>query len=252
MKESVCIQPRVRLLSGFQLSVRENPIALTPASERLVAFLAMQDRSVRRSFVSGSLWPDASIDRANANLRSALWRVPIVEGHPLIDATSTHLRLRDCVGVDFHAAVREATALLQPSGDEATSTTLEMLGCDLLPDWYEEWVVLDRERYRQLRLHALDRACSDLIDRQRYGEALLLALGAIAADPVRESGFRLVIQIHLAEGNLVEAHHQYRTYADRLRTELGAEPSLQLRRLLHEHGLGHSVASPTPRLRATP
>lgn len=237
------IQPRVQLLRGFELCVGGTAVGLTPASERLVAFLAMQDRSVRRCFVSGSLWPDATSDRANANLRSALWRVPIVDRHPLVDATSTHLGLRADVDVDFHAAVRRATALVQAAGDDLSDATLEMLGCDLLPDWYEDWVVLERESYRQLRLHALDQACAGLIRRQRYGEALVLAMGAIAADPLRESGFRLVVEIHLAEGNLVEALHQYRTYADRLHSELGAQPSMQLRRLLRQHGLDHHGAS---------
>ena len=98
-------QPSVQLLHGFELTVDRRPVALTPASERLVAFLAMQARTVRRSFVSGSLWPDATIDRANANLRSALWRVPIVDRRPLVDATPTHLGLRPGVCVDFHTAV---------------------------------------------------------------------------------------------------------------------------------------------------
>jgi DNA-binding SARP family transcriptional activator len=237
MVESARIRPRVQLLQGFELRVGGGPVGLTPASERLVAFLAMQDRSVRRAFVSGSLWPDATNERANANLRSALWRVPIVDRRPLVTATSTHLRVRADVEVDFHVAVRRATALVQAAGDDPSSETLDMLAGDLLPDWYEDWVVLERERYRQLRLHALDQACAVLIRLQRYGEALLLAMGAIAADPLRESGFRLVVEIHLAEGNLVEALHQYHTYADRLQAELGAQPSPQLHRLLHDHGL---------------
>jgi DNA-binding SARP family transcriptional activator len=237
MRESSDIQPTVQLLSGFELSVHGQPVSLTPASERLVAFLALLDRSVRRCFVSGSMWPDATSDRANANLRSALWRVPVVDRHPLVDATSTHLRLRADVEVDFHVAVRRATALVQTAGRDASSATLEMLGWDLLPDWYEDWVALERERYRQLRLHALDQACANLIRRQRYGEALVLAMGAVAADPLRESGFRLVVEIHLAEGNLVEALQQYHAYADRLHDELGAEPSPHLRGLLRQHGL---------------
>jgi DNA-binding SARP family transcriptional activator len=225
----------VQLLGGFELFVDGTAVPLTPASERLVAFLAMQDRGVRRSFVSGSLWPDATTDRANANLRSALWRAPIIGREPLVAATSTHLRLRPDVEVDFHAAVRRATQLVHEAVDEPGSRTIEMLGEDLLPDWYEDWVMLERERYRQLRLHALDQVCDLLIRRRRYGEALLLAMGAIAADPLRETGFRFVVQIHLAEGNLVEAVQQYRTYADRLDHELGAQPSPVLRGLIDRH-----------------
>jgi DNA-binding SARP family transcriptional activator len=230
-------QPRVQLLRGFELTVDRRPVPLTPASERLLAFLAMQARSVRRGFVSGSLWPDANTERANANLRSALWRVPIVDRRPLVDATPTHLGLRPGVCVDYHAAVPLATALMHAVEAEVPDDAFGLLEGDLLPDWHEEWIVLERERYRQLRLHALDQACACLIRRRRYGDAMLIAMGAIAADPLRESGFRLAVEIHLAEGNLIEAVQQYRTYADRLRDELGARPSPQLRRLFEQTGV---------------
>jgi DNA-binding SARP family transcriptional activator len=233
----VASQPRIQLLCGFELTVDERPVALTPASERLVAFLAMQARSVRRSFVSGSLWPDATSDRANANLRSAVWRVPVVDRRPLVDASPTHLGLRPGVYVDFHAAVPLATALMHAVEAEVTDDMLALLEGDLLPDWHEDWIVLERERHRQLRLHALDQACACMIRQGRYGEAMVMAMGAIAADPLRESGFRFAVEIHLAEGNLIEAVQQYRTYADRLRDELGVRPSRRLRSLLEPTGV---------------
>lgn len=229
--------PEVRLLRGFGLMVNGAPVPLTPASERLVAFLAMQARPVRRSFVSGSLWPEATTERANANLRSALWRVPIVDRKPLVDAMPSHLGLRPGIRVDFHTAVTCARSLVHSGDAEISADTLTLLDGELLPDWYEDWIVIERERYRQLRLHAMDQACACLIRRGRYGEAMLVAMGEIAADPLRESGFRFAVEIHLAEGNLIEAVHQYRTYAARLRDELGARPSSQLRRLFDDAGV---------------
>lgn len=229
--------PAVQLLRGFELRVADRPVPLTPASERLVAFLAMQARSVRRSFVSGSLWPDATAERANANLRSALWRVPTVDRRPLVEASSTHLGLRPGVDIDFPDAMHLATAMVQTEAVDLVpelDRSLDLLEGDLLPDWCEDWVVFERERYRQLRLHAMDQVCTCLIRRCRYGEAMRIAMGAIAADPLRESGFRFAVEIHLAEGNLVEAVQQYRAYAERLRAELGAQPSAQLRRLFDD------------------
>lgn len=239
-----CQKPRVQLLRGFELFTSDRSMPLTPASERLVAFLAMQDRIVRRSFVSGSLWPDATTDRANANLRSALWRVPMVDRSPLVDATSTHLKLRPDVEVDFHVAVRCANALLHTAVEDPATETIGLLGFDLLPDWHEDWVLIERERFRQLRLHALDEVCAGLIGSHRYGEAMALAMAAVAADPLRETGFRFVVQIHLEEGNLVEALRQYRTYADRLQQEIGAQPSSQLRRLIGDHSVVPQPRSP--------
>ncbi len=43
---------------------------------------------------------------------------------------------------------------------------------------------------------------------------------------------RLVLEIHLAEGNVSEAQRHYRHAASMLRQELGIEPSEQLRSVL--------------------
>jgi hypothetical protein len=33
---------------------------------------------------------------------------------------------------------------------------ISALSADLLPDWYDDWAVVEAEDWRQLRLHALD------------------------------------------------------------------------------------------------
>ncbi len=72
---------------------------------------------------------------------------------------------------------------------------------DLLPDWYDDWVLVERERLRQLRLHALERLAERAIGEARYGQAIDIALTAIQADPLRESAHRMLIRAHAAEGN---------------------------------------------------
>lgn len=224
-------QASLSLLPGFELRVGSRVVALTPASQRLVAFVALHERPVRRDYVSGTLWPDATEERAGGNLRSALWRVPSAGGGPLVSASATHLRLRPGLEVDFRRALTHSERLLRGDSLGTLGASLEVLCNDLLPDWYEDWVILERERYRQLRLYALDRACQLLIDAKLYVDALQLALKTVAAEPLRESAHRNLVRIHLAEGNLAEAVRQYRRYAWLLRTELGVRPSEAMRSL---------------------
>ena len=47
----------------------------------------------------------------------------------------------------------------------------ELVAGDLLPGWYDEWVVAEREHFRQLRLHALEELCEELTDEGGFGEA---------------------------------------------------------------------------------
>src|SRR5262245_38500638 len=65
----------LRLLSGFELRRRGEPVPLPQSAERLAAFLAVQDRALERSQVAGSLWPDVTEPHALGSLRSALWRL---------------------------------------------------------------------------------------------------------------------------------------------------------------------------------
>jgi DNA-binding SARP family transcriptional activator len=93
-------------------------------------------------------------------------------------------------------------------------------------------VLLERERFHQLRLHALEALCDRLTTAGRYGEAIDAGLAAVTAEPLRESAHRVLIKAHLAEGNQGEADRQYQLCRRLLRDELGVDPSNALRALL--------------------
>jgi Bacterial transcriptional activator domain len=82
-----------------------------------------------------------------------------------------------------------------------------------------------RESYRQLRLHSLEAICDQLIQRERFGEALEAAFMAISTSPFRESAHRAVVFALLAEGNRGEALRHYERFRGALKEELGVEPS---------------------------
>jgi DNA-binding SARP family transcriptional activator len=71
---------------------------------------------------------------------------------------------------------------------------------ELLPDWYDDWVALERERFRELRIHAFEALSARLISAERFGEAMDIALAAVRCEPLRESTHRAVISVHLARG----------------------------------------------------
>jgi DNA-binding SARP family transcriptional activator len=109
---------------------------------------------------------------------------------------------------------------------------ITLLSADILPAWWEEWVVEERERYRQRRLHALEHLGARLRNAGRHALALEAGLAAVTAEPLRESAQRLVVSIHLAEGNRGEALAQYDRFARLLRHALGCAPSPQMEALV--------------------
>ena len=65
---------RLALLNGFELTNRGLHVDIPLSAQRLLAFLAFQERPLLRLHVAGNLWPDSPEARATANLRSSLWR----------------------------------------------------------------------------------------------------------------------------------------------------------------------------------
>jgi DNA-binding SARP family transcriptional activator len=181
---------------------------------------------------AGVLWPDADERHASANLRSTLWRISSIT--PPIVVREPALSLSPGVTVDVRNAYALASRVLDPSlplsglGSDATSSFVE----DLLPDWNDEWVLIERERFRQVRLHALDALCDRFAEAGLMMRAIEAGFAAVTADPFRESGHRALIRAHLREGNRSEAIRQYRLYRQILGQELGIEPSLGLSEML--------------------
>lgn len=222
----------VRLMGGFSVLDGGLPVTLPGDAQRLIAFLALQRARVPRAYAAGTLWIDGNQERAFGNLRSALWRVRRgADG--LIDADAQSLGIVEGIAVDADVLVRSGTRICsnepQPPGNDHDQ---ELFSRELLPGWYDEWVVVEREQLRQVSLHALESIANRLREQQLFAAAIQAALAAIRLDPLRESAHRCLIRIHLAEGNYSEAIRHYGEYSERLMADLGIEASPQLRAAL--------------------
>ena len=228
---------RVTLLDGFTVHVGDGNRCrsagdLPHSVQRLVAYLALAGRTARTA-VAGQLWPEVPEEHACGSLRSAVWRLHKV-APALIEVSGRTLSLAPgvCVDVrelgDWARRVADARppldALLPDPGIRG----------DLLPGWYEDWVLLERERLRQLRMHTLEVLAGRLAAAGRHGEALQVAYAAVRAEPLRESAHRTVVRVHLAEGNVAEAVRAHDLFEALLGEELGVLPTEQMTRLVRD------------------
>ena len=212
-------------LRGVELRLNRELVQLPLSAQRVLAFLALHDRPLQRLYVAGTLWLDVSEERANGSLRTALWRL----GRPsarLVDATTTHLALAEGVEVDVRVARNLAKSLIDRAPNARRVVPQALVGSgEILPDWYDDWVFMEREHFRQLRLHALEALCVEMTSEHRFAEATEAGLAAVDGEPLRESAHRALIAVHLAEGNPGEALRQYRFFRRLLKEQLGLEPS---------------------------
>jgi DNA-binding SARP family transcriptional activator len=225
----------VVLLGGFGLFWGSALLRVPRASQRLVAFLALHGGMVRRAAVAGSLWPDASERHAYANLRQALARLQRT-ARTALAASKLELGLAEGVTVDIRHARALARRLLDPAvtpeQSELGTAADGVLTAELLSDLYDDWVLVEAEEWRQLRLHALEGLAGRLAAAGRWGEAAGAARAAVRADPLRESARASLIQVHLAEGNQSEAVREFTRYQALLHVDLGLAPTLRLRDLI--------------------
>jgi DNA-binding SARP family transcriptional activator len=234
----------LRLLGGFAVQGSHGEIVLPISAQRVVAYLALQDRPVHRRRLAGVLWPDTTDARAAANLRSALWRAR--KSAPLIGDDHANLTLSAGVDVD-------ARRLRQCAEDAVLAWVRGRSGgvasdIELLPDWYEDWVVAERERFRQIVLRGFNQLVPRLVARGRADEAVDIGLQAVSLEPLSETSHRSLISAYLAAGDRAGALRQYDRYSIILRDELGLAPSEATTSLVRDV-VSWATAPPRPDLR---
>jgi DNA-binding SARP family transcriptional activator len=226
---------RVALLDGFTLRLADAGSSSTPdlprGVQRLVARLSLSRRPARTA-IAGQLWPDVSEEHAHGSLRSALWRVQKV-APGFVTVSGEALSLAEDVHVDVHELTDWAQRALDPCATAGNLTEADLnLPGELLPGWYDDWVLLERERLRQLRMHALEALAEKFARAGRYGEAVQAAYAAMRAEPLRESAHRMLMRIHLAEGNVTEAVRVYESFQALVDDELGVAPTRLMSQLV--------------------
>lgn len=211
---------RLQVLGGFRLSIKNNAknnaVAVPLSAQRLVAILALRGPSPRLQ-VAGLLWPEVPEMRALGCLRTTMWRLRQLQ----LDVATrrlSELALPPDVAVDAH----------NPAGVVASWRNGSRHSSELLPGWYDDWVVFERERIRQVLLRATERAAEDSLAHGDPETALNLAMAALAVDILRESAHRLVVRAHLAEGNIGEARRHVADVYKLMIDELGVPPSAGL------------------------
>jgi DNA-binding SARP family transcriptional activator len=200
--------------------------------QRLITALALLGERPR-TFLSGLLWPDSSEAQAAVGLRVSIWHINH-ELPGLLDAdgtTDVSVALGEHVLVDITDLQRE----LQAPGAELSDSYPRwerLRTAELLPGWYEDWILVEQERFRALRTAALDSIASYHLSQGNTEETKAASKLAIALEPFRESSYRLLIQAHLATGDLVSALKTYRSFSADLRQEFGVGPSPSLVKLI--------------------
>jgi DNA-binding SARP family transcriptional activator len=210
----------IHLMGGFHLTRGDRAVSLPLNLQRVVAFTALNEPSLPRSRVIAALWPEAEDGQGASNLRTSLWR--LARAAPVLVAERSALAVAPGVEVD----VRRLATLAERAfdGDETSLVETCRYHAELLPGWHDDWLLIERERLRQLVVHLLDSAADACIEHDQCGRAVDLAHRAIQLEPLRESSHRTLIRGYLASGDRIAAVAHFRRLAGMLERELGLPP----------------------------
>src|SRR5579884_1536244 len=237
----------ITLFGGLSAQQEERGITRfqTQKTAALLAYLAYyahQDHP--REELIALLWPDAEPEAGRMSLRTALSSLrrqlepPGVPVGSVLIADRVNVRLNSAsIRVDatqFEQALRAASRLAPEEQAEPLFQAIELYRGELLPGFYEEWVLSERGRQADIYLGALRQLTKLLAQAREYQRALEVARRAVSADPLREKSHRNLIRLYVAVGRPAAALQQYEEMERILRESMGMAPSQAARSLLQE------------------
>jgi DNA-binding SARP family transcriptional activator len=220
----------IRLLGEFDVRLNGQPVEIpSRPAQSLLAYLALNPETKhRREKLAGLLWSDSEETNARSNLRHALWRLRKAIGEEYFDAdkvTIAFKALEDCE-LDVYCLEVETKETETLDG---LINAVSVYGGDLLPGFYESWVVLERERLKYAFEHVVQRLLDLLIEAGSWLEVLEWGERWIALGHVPEPAFRALMTAYSALGDSSGLAAVYQRCCDVLKGELGVEPSEQTR-----------------------
>src|SRR5262245_28053042 len=241
--QSAMTRLSLTLLGGFQARLDPGPpLALsTRKSQALLAYLALPvGRAHPRDTLAALLWGGNRQDSARAGLRQALFFIRRALGGAagaLRQAGDTLALEAPAVDVDTAAFER----LVLAGTPDALAQAATLYRGDLLSGFaldeppFEEWLVRERERLRELAVEGLAR----LLAQQkatvgRAEEAVRTALQLLGLDPLQEPVHRALMRLYADGGRRGAALRQYQQCVAVLQRDLGVEPEAETKLLYRE------------------
>ncbi len=230
------------LLGGFEARIDAGlPVAVpTKKAQALLAYLALTPGQTHpRDKLAALLWPDTPPGPARTALRQTLFVLRKALGAAQLGLVVTGDAITLVAG-----AIQTDVAVFERAVADATPAALEqsvalyrgdlLAGLSVAEPAFEDWLMTERERLRELALEALARLLAQQRGSGAAGAAVQTALRALALDPLQEAVHRTLMRLYLQLGRRDAALRQYQECVDVLQRELGLEPEPESKALYQE------------------
>jgi DNA-binding SARP family transcriptional activator len=235
----------VRFLGSFQLICDHVQVTnlIQPRLQSFLSYLILHSNAPQsRMQLAYQIWPDSSDGQALTNLRTLLSRLrstlPDLANWLHVERQWIQWRPDVPWVLDVFEFEQAARQVKQSQDLRARTLALEAMidlyPGDLLPGSYDEWVMAERDRLRQLYLSALQQLISVQEQQRNYSGAIGAAQLLVRQDPLNEEAYCSLMRLHAQCGNRAAALRVYKNCLTVLRNELEAMPSESTRRLYEQ------------------
>jgi len=242
---------KIYLLGQFNLQADELSIGLpSRPAQSLLAYLAMNAGVAhRREMLASLLWPDSTESNARSYLRQAIWRIrKSLEDNSI--QWEDYLQISD-ISVSFNAQSdhwMDVELLLKPAhtwSTEEIEESVRLYRGDLLPGFYEEWILSERDRLQAAYHQKMHLFLTRLHESERWRDVLKWGEQWIRLGHSPEEAFRALMTAHAQLGDHGMVSATYQRCIDALDRELSLDPSPETRKL-YERIIRGEVEDPGP------
>ncbi|HET9914294.1 MAG TPA: BTAD domain-containing putative transcriptional regulator, partial [Anaerolineales bacterium] len=226
---------QIRLLGQFDVRVDGKRVVISSrAGQSLFAYLVLTAGTPhRREKLGGIFWPDISDENARRNLRQELWRI-----RKAISAQQTNASdylLAEELAITFNRKAEywlDAAQMERPDADlESLTSNLALYQGELLPGFYEDWVVLERERIQRVFEAKMEKLLEQLVREERWTAVLEQAERWLALGTTLEPAYRALMLAYGSRGDMAKVSSIYQRCMTELSEQFGLDPSAETRAL---------------------
>jgi DNA-binding SARP family transcriptional activator len=242
----------IHLFGSFQIFVGEISILsrMRQRSQRLLVYLLLhREGRLRRDQVAFNLWPDLPEEESLAMLRRALSDLRLalasLEDNDWVLASPQEIGLNP--GAPLALDVADYARLAGQDTPASLHAAVDLYTGNLLPEFDDEWVIVERERLKQMQGDVLQRLISHHRAIHETAQALDLVRKALVLDPYAETAHREMMGLFYESGDRAGALAAYDRLRAQLQTDLGVEPMPETQAMAQAIAHGQTLpGSPDP------
>lgn len=219
---------RLRLLGRFRLTRGAEQMVLPRRKvESLLAYLALHPEEQPRDRLSATLWGESADADARHSLRNGLYLLSQTLGSEAILCSRDTVQMNPRFPLWIDAAIfrRQAASFLSQPTSDVHAAGLDIYTGDLLADFYDDWIISERDHLRALYVETILRVVQSLRSQGQYDRAIQFAQRVLAIEPAQERAHQHMMFCFIAMGDRSAALRQYEACKQALLADLGVDPA---------------------------